>query len=103
MAEACISAGICGFETTVSVEDLGDYQFKLKFITKCPNIPKMAADIETVNVMDELFKKGESKVLNAAVKHLPHVSCPVPSGTLKALEVTAGMALPKDASITIKK
>ncbi|MGI6677588.1 MAG: DUF6951 family protein [Dehalobacterium sp.] len=103
MAEACIFAGICGFETTVSAEDLGDFQYKLKFATNCPNVPKMAADLTEVNVMDELFKKGESKVLNAAVKHLPHVSCPVPSGALKVLEVTAGMALPKDATITFKK
>jgi hypothetical protein len=30
---------------------------------------------------------------------IPHVTCPVPTGILKVIEVATGMALPKDASI----
>ena len=30
-------------------------------------------------------------------------SCPVPSGIIKAIEVAAGLALPKDASIQVSK
>jgi len=33
---------------------------------------------------------------------IPHVSCPVISGILKALEVSVGLALPKDAMISFK-
>jgi hypothetical protein len=36
-------------------------------------------------------------------KHCPHPACPVPSGILKAVEVAAGLALPRDASIVIRK
>jgi hypothetical protein len=32
-----------------------------------------------------------------------HPACPVPSGILKAIEVAAGLALPKDASIKPSK
>ncbi|UCF98485.1 MAG: hypothetical protein JSV89_02875 [Spirochaetaceae bacterium] len=33
----------------------------------------------------------------------PHVTCPLYCGFLKAIEVAAGMALPKDATISIDK
>ena len=39
----------------------------------------------------------------AAQQHLPHITCPVPVGTLKAIEAGAGMALVKDVSITFSK
>jgi hypothetical protein len=38
-----------------------------------------------------------------ASKHCPHPSCIVPSGIIKAVEVAADFALPKDAGIKIEK
>lgn len=101
--EVCINSGICGFKTTVTAETDGEYQTKLKIVTGCPNVKKMAADLDTVNVMNELFRKGQSEIMAAAEKHLPHITCPVPIGALKVLEASAGMALVKDASITFTK
>jgi hypothetical protein len=101
--EVCIFAGICGFQTKVTAETDSEYQAKLLFETDCPNVKKMAAALDTVNVMDELFKKGQSQVMAAAQQHLPHITCPVPVGTLKAIEAGAGMALVKDVSITFSK
>jgi hypothetical protein len=61
-----------------------------------------------LNIMTELFKDRKTGTLNSQVidislKNIPHVSCPVISGILKALEVSVGLALPKDASIIFKK
>jgi hypothetical protein len=58
-------------------------------------------------VMTELFKDRKtdtlnSKVLDVAFKTIPHISCPVISGVLKTLEVSVGLALPKDATIVFK-
>ncbi len=55
--------------------------------------------------MTELFKDKKtgtlhSDVISTALSIIPHIFCPVISGTLKALEVSVGLALPKDASIT---
>jgi hypothetical protein len=55
-------------------------------------------------MMTELFKDKKtgilhSQVLDISLKTIPHVSCPVISGLLKALEVSVGLALPRDASI----
>ena len=55
--------------------------------------------------MIELFKDKKTGILHSefldiSLATIPHVSCPVISGALKALEVSVGLALPKDASIT---
>lgn len=101
--EVCIHSGICGFVTKVNAETDDAYQTKLQITTDCPNVKKMAAALDTVNVMTELFKKGQSEIMAAAQQHLPHITCPVPIGALKAMEASAGMALVKDASITFTK
>ncbi|SDP13734.1 DUF6951 family protein [Desulforhopalus singaporensis] len=107
MTQVKIFAGICGFTTTVQSEDRGGYKAGLKITSQCPNwkkVDEILAD-DDINVMTELFKNrqtGElnSRLLDVALKTIPHVSCPVISGTFKALEVSVGLALPKDATIT---
>ena len=101
MIKVEVFSGICGFTTRIEVEDQEGYMAICKMEGECPNCNKVAEILAEgpINVMDELFKKGESKVLAACQSNLPHVSCPVPSGILKALEVGVKLALPADASI----
>ena len=40
-------------------------------------------------------------MLRMAAQHCKHAACPVPSGIIKAIEVAAGLALPKDAHIEV--
>ncbi|KNZ68538.1 hypothetical protein Tfer_2933 [Thermincola ferriacetica] len=103
MVKAKINSGACGFETTVQAEAGPDYLAGVKITSGCQHINKMAEKLGTLNVMSELFKKGESQVLAAAKEILPHLTCPVPIGILKAIEASAGMALPKDVTITLAK
>lgn len=104
-----INAGICGFSTTVNAE--GSPAFKASFTldTQCPNWKKINDILggRELDIMKELFKDKttgqlNSQVLDVSLKTIPHVSCPVISGLLKALEVSCGLALPKDAAITFK-
>ena len=102
MTKVEVFSGICGFTTTIEVEETEEkYVALCKMEGQCPNCTKVAAVLaeEPLKVMDELFKKGESKVMNTCMAILPHISCPVPAGILKALEVGVGLALPADASI----
>ena len=105
MTEVEIKSGICGFKTTVRVEDKKKYMATCTIESSCPNYQKVARiiDEKPLDMMQELFKKGESQVLGACQGIVPHVSCPVPSAILKALEVGVGLALPADASITFIK
>ena len=101
MTKVEVFSGVCGFTTRIEVEDQKGYMALCKMEGECPNCSKVAEILaeEPINVMDELFKKGESKVLAVCQSTLPHVSCPVPSGILKTLEVGVKLALPADASI----
>jgi hypothetical protein len=77
--------------------------------SQCPNWKKVDEILggKALDVMGELFKNRstgnlDSQVLEVSLKTIPHVSCPVVSGLLKALEVSVGLALPKDATIQFK-
>jgi len=105
-----ISAGICGFTTRVQAEDKTGYKACFQLDSDCPNWKKVNELLggKTLNMMTELFKDKKtgvlnSQVINVSLETIPHVSCPVISGILKALEVSVGLALPKDAAITFKK
>ena len=106
-----INAGICGFVTLVhaEAEETLDYTVSLRLESDCPNWQKVDAILEgeKINVMSELFRDRETKTLNSQIldiglKTIPHVSCPVISGILKAMEVSAGLALPGNAAIVFK-
>lgn len=101
MTRVEVFSGICGFTTSIEIEEKEKYTAVCKMEGQCPNCSKVAEilAVEPLNVMDELFRKGQSKVIEACRSNLPHISCPVPAGILKALEVGTGLALPADASI----
>ena len=105
MTKVEVFSGICGFTTRIEVEETDRYMAICKMEGECPNCNKVAAILAEgpLNVMDELFRKGQSKVIEACRENLPHISCPVPAGILKALEVGTKLALPADASIKFIK
>ncbi|MBZ4686773.1 MAG: hypothetical protein PWQ96_644 [Clostridia bacterium] len=104
MSKCEINPGICGLVTTVEAKSIEGGNVTLKIISDCPNIQKVAEELVEINPFDEIFKRAATtKTYEVVSKHSPHPSCPVPSGILKAVEVEAGLALPKDVSIKIEK
>ena len=109
MVNVEINSGICGFVTVVHAEDKGGYKATFHLDSECANWKKVDEILggKELNMMTELFKNKatgnlDSQVLEISLKTIPHVSCPVISGILKALEVSVGLALPKDAAIQFK-
>ena len=106
MVKVDISGGICGFSTIVTAKKEQGYEASFQLETECPNWQRVNAQLggRPLDMMAELFKDrdtGEvhSQVIDTALRTIPHVSCPVMSGILKALEVSVGLALPQDAAI----
>jgi hypothetical protein len=98
MASAEIDSGICGFCTTVHSKADGRV-VRLDFETGCQYVEQLAAELTEVDPFREISYRGEGPVtLRLAAEHLVHPACPVPSGIIKAIEVEASLALPKDAS-----
>lgn len=99
MASAEIESGICGFSTTVRTTTEGR-RVRVKFETTCGHVENLAEQLTEVDPFREISYRGEGPVtLRLAAEHLVHPACPVPAGIIKAIEVEAGLALPKDATI----
>ena len=103
MATAEINAGICGFSTTVKTEKDGR-QVKLSIESDCKAIQNLAAELTDVDPYQEITFRGSGpRSLELGAKHCFHTACPVPVGIIKAVEIEAGLALPKDATIKLSK
>ena len=104
MAKAEIDAGICGFHTTCIATKNGDGTVRLTIESDCKAVMKLAEHLQDVDPMKEVFwRRALPRTHELAPGCLSHPACPVPSGIIKAIEVEAGLALPKDATIKVSK
>jgi hypothetical protein len=96
-----ITAGICGFSTTVDVT-CEDYKCTIAIQSDCPNVQKLAAELTEADAFHEIgYRGGRPKTFELAEQHLQHAACPVPIGIIKAIEVAAELAFGKDVEIHV--
>ena len=105
-----VSAGPCGITSKITAQLLDPQaknnsakllksSIKLSVETSCNEVIKLIESIKEFKVMD-LFKNFLSNpIYIAASRNLKHVTCPVPSAILKAIEVEAGFAVKKDVEM----
>ena len=99
MTKVVIHSGACGFSTTVSAEKGKDKKIRISLETECEMVKKMAEDLAELDMMSVFTRFLDNPVYRSAAKHLKHVTCPVASGILKAMEAQSGFAVPRDVSI----
>ncbi len=108
MACARIYSGICGFTTKVIAASEDRQHVTLKVTSGCPDVIKIAKKLnaQSFDAYTEIgpcaqpgsiYETGMMAICGA----LPHVACPVPSGICKAMEIAAGLALPRDCHIKV--
>jgi hypothetical protein len=101
--KACISAGVCGLQTTVTARMQGSH-CAVAIDSVCKSVQSLADELEELDPLSELFSQDEPpRIWQLAAKHRLHAACPIPVGILKAIEVEAGLALPADVSITLSR
>ena len=77
---------------------------KVNITSTCKAIQELAQELTEVNPMMEIScKRATPQTLQMGLKHCYHAACPVPVGIIKAIEVEAKLALPKDAIIKVSK
>jgi hypothetical protein len=104
MAKAKIYAGICGFNTIVIARKDENGMIQLDIESDCKGVRKFADQLKEVDPFREFtYRRGGPITLQVAPQCLTHPACPVPSGVIKAIEVEAGLALPKDVTIKLSK
>jgi hypothetical protein len=100
MPELNVDSGVCGFVTKIRTSSEDQQTVAITYETTCPHAAKARGELTSIDAYAELFRKPhETAVYSALSKYLPHVTCPLYSGFLKAIEAAAGLALPKDVSM----
>ncbi len=103
MTKLIIHSGACGYTVTVKAEKGQGGKITISLETECEMVKKMLADIAVLDRFAPLAGFLSNPVYLSAAKHLKHGACLVPSGILKAIEVEAGLNVPKDAVIEFGK
>lgn len=105
-ARAEIQAGICGFRTTgrARCEDAQHVSFDVE--TDCDKIRQFSARLAALGPLDalqEINPLNGSRLLETARASLPGccAGCAVPVGLFKAMQVAAGLALPREIHIAL--
>jgi hypothetical protein len=102
MTRLKINPGACGLVSDVEVRRKGGKVFALMVRSDCEMVRKLCDELKELETMDVFKGILENPVYRKGSSCLRHVSCPVPSGILKALEVEAGLAVPRDVSMTFE-
>jgi hypothetical protein len=107
-AKAEIDAGVCGFKTIVVVTCDDDQHANIDIHSGCEKVRAMAASLKDkgpVDAYQEISPAAESIVLSVAREALKGccAACAAPVGVFKAMQVAAGLALPKDIGIRLTK
>ena len=90
-------------EATIEIEKKDSNAYSVRVGSECEMVIKLGKEVSELTMMDAFKRVFDNPVYVGAVKCLRHVACPVPSAILKALEVEAGLNVPKDVSITFVK
>ena len=102
MARVQVNPGICGLTSTLDVALGDDGMCEFKGESMCPHVQALIEGLTGVDPYGEISFAGDGpRILAAAQQLLPHPACPVPCALLKAVEVTAGLALPADVAVTV--
>lgn len=99
MTKVLVTCGACGFSATVKASKGRDRKITVAIESDCPMAKKMGEDIASLNVAAYFAGFSNNPVYKSAAKHLRHVTCPLPGGVLKAIEVEAGLNVKRDSSI----
>jgi len=103
MTKVVVKCGACGFSATVRASKGRDKKITVAIESDCPMAKKLGEDIPSLDVSAYFSGFSNNPVYKAAAKHVRHVSCPLPGGILKAIEVEAGLNVKRDATITFVK
>lgn len=100
--QTTIHAGICGFTTNALVKCDDEQLVNYEIESSCPTIREMAARLPADIDAYEVLAEGHDTIFHSLGHGLQHggcASCVVSMGLLKALHVSADLALQKDVAI----
>jgi len=95
MTRVVVDPGICGITATIEVVKVSKRKVRVKITSDCEVVTKMGESLVELDQWDALKPLLHSEVYQCASECSLHTTCPVPMAILKAIEVEAGLALPR--------
>ena len=109
-AKVKVDAGICGFKTVIKASTEDSMNVELKVVSSCDIIKELASRFKEntpIDAYQELSPQKESIILEISRSVLVEKgcceACVVPASVCKAIQVVAGLALPRDVTLQISK
>jgi hypothetical protein len=105
-AKVVVDAGICGFQTRIHADSDDAQNVTFKVASGCEKAQAFGETLigkEPVDGYAEIGAGSDGVVLTAARESFAGccAACAVPVGAFKAMQVAAGVALPKDVTLAI--
>lgn len=99
-----VDAGVCGFRTCIRATSEDSQNVVFDIVSGCEKIRGLGGALKAkgpVDAYQEISPENESVVMAVVRECLRGccAGCAVPAGIFKAMQVSAGLALPKDISI----
>ena len=107
-ARVHVEAGVCNFVTTVCASSEDDQHVTFDIRTDCEKIASLGLRLKgkgAIDAFQEINTASEGVVMAIARGSLKGccAGCAVPVGVFKAMQVAAGLALPKDIRLKIAR
>jgi hypothetical protein len=99
MTRVVVNPGICDKHATVEVVKVGKRRVRVEITSDCEMVTKMGKSLAELDHGDALKPHVSSSIYKCASRCRLHTSCPVPMAILKAIEVEAGLTLPRPVLI----
>lgn len=101
-----VDAGICGFQTRIHAESDDSQNVTFKIASGCEKARAFGTALMAKGAVDgygEIGAGTDGVVLTTARESLKGccAACAVPVGAFKAMQVAAGVALPRDVTLAI--
>jgi hypothetical protein len=105
-AQANIDGGICGRQTRVHADSDDSQNVTFRIASGCEKVRKFADTLIARGPVDgyaDIGTGADGTILTTARESLKGccAACAVPVGMFKAMQVAAGVALPKDITLNI--
>ncbi len=105
IGRAEVTAGVCGFTTTVSADSPDEETVTFSITTDCQKVQGLADALNprAVDAYDEIHRGHDGVIMTAVRAHLLGccAGCAVPVGIFKAMQVAARVALPREVGIAL--
>ncbi len=100
-----INAGVCGFTTEVVGRSEDGQNVTLSITSDCENVRQLAVLLPELDAYSEIGAGYDGELLRLVRERLQGCcgGCVVPAGLFKAMQVTAGLALPHTLSMEFER